>query len=71
MFVNLDQLIRAIQEELGVSVDGNAVLETWIAIYNRICQNRSATPAFERKDGRSERERFGQSYLRRKLALGP
>lgn len=47
MFVNLDQLIRAIQEELGVSVDGNAVLETWIAIYNRICPNQSATPVFE------------------------
>ena len=55
--MNLDQLIRAIQEELGVSVDGNAGLETWIAIDNRICPSQNVTPALSEKvDDRSEKD---------------
>jgi len=54
--VNLDQLVRAIQEELGVNIDGNAGPETWIAIYNRIRPNQSAGPALSEKvDDRSEK----------------
>ncbi len=52
--MNLDQLVRAIQEELGVNVDGNAGPETWIAIYNRIRPNQSTSPALSEKvDDRS------------------
>lgn len=54
--MNLDKLIRAIQDELGVNVDGNAGPETWIAIYNRICPNQNASPALSEKvDDRSEK----------------
>ena len=54
--MNLDQLVRAIQEELGVNVDGNAGPESWIAIYTRIRPNQSASPALSEKvDDRSEK----------------
>ena len=47
--MNLDRLIRAIQEELGVNAHGNAGLDTWIAIYNRICPNKSTSSALIEK----------------------
>ncbi|MEP6602820.1 MAG: M15 family metallopeptidase [Spartobacteria bacterium] len=34
--MNVPDVIRAIQKELGVDVDGNAGTDTWEAIYNRI-----------------------------------
>ena len=35
--MNLPDMIRAVQQALGVDVDGNAGPETWTAIYNKIC----------------------------------
>ena len=35
--MNLDTIIRAVQKELGVGVDGNAGPQTWQAIHSRIC----------------------------------
>jgi peptidoglycan LD-endopeptidase CwlK len=54
--MNLDEMIRAVQEALGVNVDGNAGPETWQAIYNHICPNAQppVTPA-DKVDDRSER----------------
>jgi peptidoglycan L-alanyl-D-glutamate endopeptidase CwlK len=40
--MNVEVIIRAIQEELGITADGNAGPKTWVAIYNRILPN---TPA--------------------------
>jgi len=54
--VNIPEVIRAIQKELGVGVDGYAGLETWQAIYNRIipgAQPPAATTG--RVDDRSEK----------------
>jgi len=54
--MNLDEMIRAVQEALGISVDGNAGSETWQAIYNRICAN--AQPPLtltDKVDDRSEK----------------
>jgi len=55
--VNLDRLIRAIQEELGVNVHGNAGLNTWMAIYNRICPNKSTSSAL------IERRMIGENVI--------
>ena len=54
--MNIPEVIRAIQKELGVGVDGYAGLETWQAIYNRIipgAQPPAATTG--RVDDRSEK----------------
>jgi peptidoglycan LD-endopeptidase CwlK len=54
--MNLDETIRAVQEALGISVDGNAGPETWQAIYNRICPNAQPPVTLADKvDDRSER----------------
>jgi peptidoglycan L-alanyl-D-glutamate endopeptidase CwlK len=54
--MNLDEMIRAVQEALGISVDGNAGRETWQAIYNRICPNAQPPVTLADKvDDRSER----------------
>jgi peptidoglycan L-alanyl-D-glutamate endopeptidase CwlK len=54
--MNLDEMIRAVQEALGISVDGNAGPETWQAICNRICPNAQPPVTLADKvDDRSER----------------
>jgi peptidoglycan LD-endopeptidase CwlK len=53
--MNLDAIIRAIQKELGVDVDGYAGPQTWTAIYNRILSRKRALPEVTGKvDERSE-----------------
>lgn len=54
--MNLDQIIRAVQEALGANPDGKPGPETWQAIYDRICPNAHAPePATDKVDDRSER----------------
>lgn len=54
--MNLDEMIRAVQEALGISADGSAGPETWQAIYNRICPNAQPPVTLTDKvDDRSER----------------
>jgi len=54
--VDIPEVIRAIQKELGVSVDGYAGLETWQAIYNRIIPDpQPPAPTSGRVDDRSEK----------------
>jgi len=54
--VNIPEVIRAIQKELGIGVDGYAGLETWQAIYNRIVPNAQPPAATNDKvDARSEK----------------
>jgi peptidoglycan L-alanyl-D-glutamate endopeptidase CwlK len=54
--VNIPEVIRAIQKELGIGVDGYAGLETWQAIYNRIVPNAQPPAATNDKvDNRSEK----------------
>jgi peptidoglycan LD-endopeptidase CwlK len=54
--MNIDGMIRAVQQALGVDVDGNAGPQTWQAIYNRICPNAqpAAPAATDKVDDRSE-----------------
>ena len=56
--MKVDDMIAAVQRELGVQVDGRAGPETWGAIYARIVKNRRspfrATPAIDPVDTRSE-----------------
>jgi peptidoglycan L-alanyl-D-glutamate endopeptidase CwlK len=42
--MNLPDMIRAVQQALGVDVDGNAGPATWTAIYNKICPNAQPLP---------------------------
>ena len=54
--MNIPEVIRAIQKELGVGVDGYAGLETWQAIYNRIIPGAQPPAATSgRVDDRSEK----------------
>ena len=54
--MSLDQLIRAVQEALGVNSDGKPGPETWQAIYVRICPDAQPPEALADKvDDRSER----------------
>ena len=54
--MNIPEVIRAIQKELGIGVDGYAGLETWQAIYNRIVPNAQPPAATNDKvDARSEK----------------
>lgn len=54
--MSLDQLIRAVQEALGVDTDGKPGPETWQAIYNRICPDAGPPKPLPAKvDDRSER----------------
>ena len=54
--MNIPEVIRAIQQELGIGVDGYAGLETWQAIYNRIVPNAPPlTATSDKVDDRSEK----------------
>src|SRR5215468_8537392 len=54
--MSLDQVIRAVQEALGVYSDGKPGPETWQAIYNRICPDaQPPEPSADKVDDRSER----------------
>jgi peptidoglycan L-alanyl-D-glutamate endopeptidase CwlK len=54
--MSLDQIIRAVQEALGVNSDGKPGPETWQAIYNRICPDaQPPEPSADKVDDRSER----------------
>src|SRR5206468_10828885 len=53
--MNLDQIIRAVQEAVGVNADGKPGPETWQAIYNRICPDaQPPEPSGDKVDDRSE-----------------
>jgi peptidoglycan L-alanyl-D-glutamate endopeptidase CwlK len=43
--MNIDEIIRAVQEQLGVEVDGKAGQETWEAIYNHIVPRKPTVKA--------------------------
>jgi len=43
--MNIDEIIRAVQERLGVEADGKAGPETWEAIYNRIVPRKATAKA--------------------------
>ena len=54
--MSLDQIIRAVQEALGVNNDGKPGPETWQAIYDRICPDaQPPEPSADKVDDRSER----------------
>jgi peptidoglycan LD-endopeptidase CwlK len=57
--MNIEEIIRAIQKEIGVTADGKAGPKTWEAIYNRIVPKKppaTAPPIPEEKvDSRSEK----------------
>lgn len=54
--MNIDELVRELQEELGVSVDGKAGPETWGAIYKRVLTKTNLPASFaEAVDPRSEK----------------
>jgi peptidoglycan L-alanyl-D-glutamate endopeptidase CwlK len=54
--MSLDQIIRAVQEALGVNSDGKPGPETWQAIYGRICPDaQPPEPLADKVDDRSER----------------
>src|SRR5690242_20063062 len=64
--MNLPDMIRAVQQALGVDVDGKAGPETWTAIYNKICPNAqppapttsttsTSPPTADKVDDRSEK----------------
>ena len=54
--MSLEQIIRAVQEALGVNADGKPGPETWQAIYNRICpEAQLPEPLADKVDDRSER----------------
>jgi peptidoglycan L-alanyl-D-glutamate endopeptidase CwlK len=53
--MDIEEIIRAVQKELGVTVDGKAGPETWGAIHKRICPNAPPPPPQgDRVDARSE-----------------
>ncbi|MGH8271748.1 MAG: M15 family metallopeptidase [Gammaproteobacteria bacterium] len=52
--MNIEETIRAIQKELGISVDGRAGPETWNAIYARIVPAAEVSPTIAPVDSRSE-----------------
>ncbi|WP_374328317.1 M15 family metallopeptidase [Azonexus sp.] len=43
--MKIEEMIREVQQELGVGVDGKAGPETWSAIHTRIVKPKAATPA--------------------------
>jgi peptidoglycan L-alanyl-D-glutamate endopeptidase CwlK len=57
--MNIEEIIRSIQSELGIAVDGKAGPQTWEAIYQRLVPKKAtpkATPALtEQVDDRSEK----------------
>jgi peptidoglycan L-alanyl-D-glutamate endopeptidase CwlK len=57
--MNIDEIIRAVQERLGVEADGKAGPETWEAIYNRIVPRKATAKAtaalIQTVDERSEK----------------
>jgi len=40
--MNIETIVRAVQKELGVNVDGKAGPVTWEAIYVRVCGKKTA-----------------------------
>ena len=54
--MNIEEIIRAIQKEIGVTVDGKAGPETWQTIYDRIVLKKppGTAPLDEKVDSRSE-----------------
>lgn len=54
--MNIEDVVRAVQKELGVAVDGRAGPETWGAIYARIvpAKRKDAPAADDAVDSRSE-----------------
>lgn len=50
--MTMNDMIRAVQQALGVGVDGNPGPETWRAIYGRICPN--AQPASATTDTKTD-----------------
>lgn len=58
--MRIDEMIAAVQQELGIGVDGKAGPETWGAIYQKICKVKksemaSVVGALEPVDARSEK----------------
>ena len=57
--MNIEEIIRAIQKEIGVTADGKAGPKTWEAIYERIVPKKPSATAppipEEMVDGRSEK----------------
>src|SRR5947209_12793680 len=57
--MNIDEIIRAVQERLGAEADGKAGPETWEAIYNRIVPRKATAKAtaavIQTVDERSEK----------------
>lgn len=57
--MNVEEIIRAVQKELGLGVDGKAGPQTWTAIYQRVVPKKSGAktlPAFtEEVSARSEK----------------
>jgi peptidoglycan L-alanyl-D-glutamate endopeptidase CwlK len=53
--MNIEEIIFAIQKEIGVSVDGKAGPETWQAIYHRIVPKKPPPILDEKVDSRSEK----------------
>jgi len=58
--MRIDEMIAAVQTELGIGVDGKAGPETWSAIYKKICKVTKAemtevVSALEPVDARSEK----------------
>lgn len=58
--MRIDEMIAAVQQELGIGVDGKAGPETWGAIYQKICKVKKTemaivVGALEPVDARSEK----------------
>ena len=55
--MNIEEIILAIQKEIGVTVDGKAGPETWQTIYDRIVLKKppGTAPLDEKVDSRSEK----------------
>lgn len=58
--MRIDEMIAAVQQELGIGVDGKAGPETWGAIYQKICkvkksEMKTVVGALEPVDARSEK----------------
>lgn len=58
--MRIDEMIAAVQQELGIGVDGKAGPETWGAIYQKICKVKKSemavvVGALEPVDARSEK----------------
>lgn len=84
--MNIESMIRAVQKEVGVSIDGRAGPRTWDAIYQRICGGKTncdpvvAPPdSGDRVDERSEKaiatlqpevRRFARALVQKAASMG-